>query len=88
MARTCISVSKPTFSALQSQYAHLYLIMLCICRRIVKNTSINQYTTNTGQNTGRLKISLQLQQNASVTALVAACQNLNSGSLRTNGLNS
>ena len=67
---------------------HLYLIILCICLLIVKNTKINQYTTNTGQNTGRLKISLQLHRNASPIARVAACQNLNSGSRRTKGLNS
>ena len=67
---------------------HLYLIILCICLLIVKNTKINQYTTSTGQNTGKLKISLQLHRKASPIARVAACQNLNSGSLRTKGLNS
>lgn len=55
---------------------------------MVKNTKINQYTTNTGQNTGRLKISLQLHRKASAIARVAACQNLNSGRRRTKGLNS
>lgn len=67
---------------------HLYLIMLWICLRIVKNTRINQYTTNTGQKTGKLKISLQLHRKLNATALVAECQNLNSGSRRTKGLNS
>ena len=55
---------------------------------MVKNTSISQYTTRTGQKTGRLKYWLQEQANAIATALVAACQNLNSGNLLTNGLNS
>lgn len=55
---------------------------------MVKNTRINQYTTKTGQKTGRLKISLQLHAKPRATARVAACQNLNSGRRRTKGLNS
>lgn len=62
--------------------------MLWICLLMVKNTRINQYTTRTGQKTGRLKISLQLQAKAMQTARVAECQNLNSGRRRTKGLNS
>lgn len=69
-------------------FTHLYLIILWICFLIVKITNTSQYITNTGQNTGRLKISLQLHAKLKATALVAECQNLNSGSLRTNGLNS
>lgn len=68
--------------------AYLYLIILWICLLMVRNTKINQYTTNTGQKTGRLKTSLQLHRKLNPTALVAECQNLNSGSLRTKGLNS
>ena len=55
---------------------------------LVKENRISQYMTSTGQNTGRLKISNQLQTKLMVMALVAACQNLNSGSLLMNGLNS
>lgn len=55
---------------------------------LVKANRINQYMTSTGQKTGRLKISNQLHTNDKVTALVAECQNLNSGSLLMKGLNS
>jgi hypothetical protein len=55
---------------------------------LVRPNRINQYTTNTGQNTGKLKISNQLQKKPIAIALVVEYQNLNSGSLRTNGLNS
>lgn len=60
-----------------------------ICRHLlVKMKRMIQYTTRTGQNTGRSNISNQLQMNPIAMALVAAYQNLNSGSLRTKGLNS
>ena len=55
---------------------------------LVKKNRINQYTTKTGQKTGKLKISNQLHTKLITTILVALCQNLNSGSLRMNGLNS
>jgi hypothetical protein len=55
---------------------------------LVKTNRINQYTTSTGQKTGRLNTSLQEQQNAIAIAFVAAYQNLNSGSRRTKGRNS
>lgn len=55
---------------------------------LVRPNKISQYTTNTGQNTGRLKISNQLQKKPMAIALVVEYQNLNSGSLRTNGRNS
>ena len=55
---------------------------------LVMPNSNNQYTTNTGQKTGTLKISHHEQQNAITTALVAAYQNLNSGRRRIKGRNS
>lgn len=55
---------------------------------LVKTKSINQYITSTGQKTGTSKTENQVQTKPMVTALVAEYQNLNSGSLRTNGLNS
>lgn len=64
------------------------LSMCWICLLMVKNSRINQYSTSTGQNTGRLKISDQLQQKPITMARVAEYQNLNSGRRRTKGLNS
>lgn len=55
---------------------------------LVKKKRINQYITRTGQNTGTLKISNQLQKNAMTMTLVAECQNLNSGRRRMKGRNS
>lgn len=55
---------------------------------LVSPNRISQYITSTGQKTGKLKISNQLHINPSNMALVAAYQNLNSGSLLTKGLNS
>lgn len=49
---------------------------------------MNQYMTRTGQKTGTLKISNQLQKKAITMTRVAECQNLNSGSRRMNGRNS
>ena len=49
---------------------------------------MNQYMSSTGQNTGTLKISHQLQKKPMVMALVAQYQNLNSGRRRMKGLNS
>lgn len=66
-----------------------YLLSMCwICLLMVRTTRMSQYMTRTGQKTGRLNISDQEQQKAMTTALVALYQNLNSGSLRTKGLNS
>lgn len=44
--------------------------------------------TNIGQNTGILKASMKVQKKAITVLLVTESQNLNSGSLRMNGLNS
>jgi hypothetical protein len=55
---------------------------------LVRPNRINQYTTKTGQKTGKLKISNQLQKKPIAMAFVVEYQNLNSGSLRTNGRNS
>lgn len=49
---------------------------------------MNQYMTRTGQKTGTLKISNQLQKKLMTMALVAQYQNLNSGRRRMKGLNS
>lgn len=49
---------------------------------------MHQYMTRTGQKTGTLKISNQLQAKPMVMARVAQYQNLNSGSRRMKGLNS
>lgn len=47
-----------------------------------------QYMTRTGQNTGILNIVNHVQKKPIAMALVAECQNLNSGNLRTKGRNS
>lgn len=49
---------------------------------------MSQYTTKTGQKTGKLKISNQLHTKLMTTARVAECQNLNSGKRLMKGLNS
>lgn len=55
---------------------------------LVKKKRMNQYITSTGQKTGTLKISNQLQVKPMTMARVAQYQNLNSGSRRIKGLNS
>ena len=55
---------------------------------LVNAKRISQYITSTGQKTGRSKMVNQVQMNDTTIILVAECQNLNSGSLLTNGLNS
>lgn len=55
---------------------------------LVKKKRMNQYITRTGQNTGTLNISNQLQKNAMRMTLVADSQNLNSGRRRIKGRNS
>ena len=55
---------------------------------LVSANRMIQYTTNTGQNTGTLKTSNHEHRNPMAMALVAACQNLNSGSRRMKGRNS
>lgn len=55
---------------------------------LVRKKRMNQYITRTGQNTGTLKISNQLQKKAMAMTVVAECQNLNSGRRRMNGRNS
>ena len=72
---------------------HYYTVSRCIKRTawldsLVNEKRISQYTTNTGQKTGKLKISNQLHTKLMTTALVAECQNLNSGSRLMKGRNS
>lgn len=55
---------------------------------LVRKNSMNQYIRSTGQKTGTLKISNQLQKKEMAIALVAQYQNLNSGRRRMKGLNS
>jgi len=55
---------------------------------LVKANRINQYTTKTGQKTGRSNMENHEQTNPMATAFVAEYQNLNSGSRLTNGRNS
>ncbi len=47
-----------------------------------------KYTTNTGQNTGTLNTENHVHAKLIAMALVAECQNLNSGSRRMKGRNS
>lgn len=72
---------------------HCLTVSECIKRSaqlnlLVKEKSMSQYTTKTGQKTGKLKISNQLHTKLMTTARVAECQNLNSGKRLMNGLNS
>ena len=62
--------------------------LLVVLNSLVKENRTNQYITNTGQKTGKLKISKKLQNRLNAIALVALCQNLNSGNRRMNGRNS
>ena len=55
---------------------------------LVRKNNMNQYMSRTGQKTGTLKTSNQLQTKESATARVAQYQNLNSGRRRMKGLNS
>lgn len=55
---------------------------------LVRKNRMNQYITKTGQKTGTLNISNQLQKKASAMTVVAECQNLNSGRRRMKGRNS
>lgn len=55
---------------------------------LVKKNKINQYITNTGQNTGISKTLNHEHTNEIAIARVAECQNLNSGRRRMNGRNS
>lgn len=59
-----------------------------ICLFIVIQNRVIKYITNIGQNTGILKASMNVQQKAISVLLVTDSQNLNSGNLRINGLNS
>lgn len=47
-----------------------------------------KYITKIGQNTGILKASMKVQQNPIIVLFVTESQNLNSGNLLMNGLNS
>ena len=55
---------------------------------LVNENRIMKYTTNTGQNTGTLKTENHVHAKLIAMALVAECQNLNSGNRRINGRNS
>lgn len=55
---------------------------------LVSENRMMKYTTKTGQNTGTLKIPNHVQTKAMAIALVALCQNLNSGNLLMKGRNS
>jgi len=55
---------------------------------LVKKKRMHQYISNNGQKTGRSNASKKLQKSEIAIATVAECQNLNSGSRRTNGRNS
>lgn len=59
-----------------------------ICLFMVIQNSVIKYMTKIGQNTGILKASINVQQKATNVLLVTESQNLNSGNLRINGLNS
>merc|ERR1712178_454364 len=67
---------------------YLYLIICLICLFMVIVNKIMKYITKMGQNTGIFSASKNVQNMAMDTALVALYQNLNSGNLRINGLNS
>lgn len=55
---------------------------------LVNENSIRKYTTSTGQKTGTLNIENHVQKKLMAIALVAECQNLNSGSRLMKGRNS
>lgn len=59
-----------------------------ICLFIVMQKSVIKYMTKMGQKTGILKQSKNVHINPIMVLFVTAYQNLNSGSLRTNGRNS
>jgi len=67
---------------------YLYLIICLIWRFIVIQNNVIKYITNIGQNTGTLKKSKKVQIIAITVLFVIAYQNLNSGNLLINGLNS
>lgn len=55
---------------------------------LVRENKMIKYTTKTGQNTGTLKTENHVHTKLIAMALVAECQNLNSGKRRMNGRNS
>lgn len=55
---------------------------------LVNTNRMIQYMTSTGQKTGMLKSSKNVQKKEMATALLAQYQNLNSGRRRMKGLNS
>lgn len=67
---------------------YLYLIICCICLFIVTENKINQYSNKIGQKTGTSNAEKNVAINPTVIERMLAYQNLNSGSRRTNGLNS
>ena len=73
---------------LNSMLLLLLSVPTFICRFMVMQKRVMKYITKIGQNTGTLKSSKKVQQNAMTVALVAEYQNLNSGSRRMNGRNS
>ena len=59
-----------------------------VSHRYTHGKELKGFRPSTGQKTGTLKISHQQQKNAIAIALVAECQNLNSGNRLMNGRNS
>lgn len=59
-----------------------------ICRFIVIQNNVMKYITSIGQNTGMLKQSNRVHTMATTVDFVTEYQNLNSGNLLINGLNS
>lgn len=66
----------------------MYRFLTFICRFIVIQNSVMKYITSIGQNTGILKQSNRVHIMATIVDFVTEYQNLNSGNLLMNGLNS
>lgn len=72
-------------------YVKFYLLVYTftfICRFIVIQNNVMKYITNIGQKTGMLKQSNRVHPMAKSVDFVTEYQNLNSGNLLINGLNS
>lgn len=65
-----------------------YRFLTFICRFIVIQNNVMKYITSIGQNTGMLKQSNSVHIMATTVDFVTEYQNLNSGNLLINGLNS
>lgn len=64
------------------------ILLTLICLFMVRQNKVMKYITSIGQNTGILKASINVQKKPINVLLVTDNQNLNSGSLLMNGLNS